>query len=66
MSFILQSANVVLDQVDHIAQVTEESRPSSSLTVQIARSKLSGSDPRESPESAAKDGAGERKSSVEK
>ncbi|XP_074328638.1 protein MEI2-like 5 [Apium graveolens] len=47
-------------------QVTEESRPSSSLSFQIARSKLSGSDPRESLGSAAKDGAGERNSSVEK
>ncbi|KAL1829602.1 hypothetical protein DCAR_0208944 [Daucus carota subsp. sativus] len=46
-------------------QVNEDSLPSSSFNVQIARSKLSESGPRESPGSAVKDGAGGGNSSIE-
>lgn len=66
MSITPQSANVVVNQIEHILQVTEESLPSSSSNVPIARSKSSGSGPKESPGSTAKDGAGEGNSSVEK
>lgn len=65
MSIILPSPTVVSAKSYLIMQVSEEPLTSGSLNVQIARSKLPGSDSREPPGSTAKDGA-EESSFVEK